>query len=252
MVIDKWTRTSTNNNLMMPLLGHKSKETFSELKKEYERLQNLNHKFKKYSKCSPPKRPNKEEYNLEINDFADIKDYIEKINSVLLSINELLSEKENYNRDPDKTNTLTNQEINSLTDKILLEYNLFLNNMKEIEKYKNNCLNELDMNYKLDECQIMAIEINKKSKKNKEEENSTDVQEHRERRNGNNYKFNRIIDRGHFNIFSGRREYNNSTLIIKNNLHYTIEEEGLSNGVKLCLFFMAVLLAIFICYKSLY
>ena len=49
MVIDKWTRTQDNRNLSLPLLGHKSKETFSELKKQYERLQNLNHKYKNRS-----------------------------------------------------------------------------------------------------------------------------------------------------------------------------------------------------------
>ena len=50
MVIDKWTRSTSNNNnsLIIPLLGHKTKETFIELKKSYEKLRALNHRFKKW------------------------------------------------------------------------------------------------------------------------------------------------------------------------------------------------------------
>ena len=253
MVIDKWTRTSNNNSLMIPLLGHKSKETFSELKKEYERFQNINHKFKSHSKGSPPKGSNTDEYNLEINDFTDIRDYIDKIRSILLSINELLSEKENYKDGPDKIDQLQNKEINSLTDKILLEYDLFLKNMKVIEKNNNNCLNDLEINSKFDECRKVVEEINKKLKKDKEEENTTEVQEQRRNINNNNNtnnNINRNIDRGRINILTHRREFNNSSLIVKNNFHYTIEEEGFSNGVKLCLFFMVVFLVIFVGYMS--
>ncbi len=252
MVIDKWTRTSNNNSLMIPLLGHKSKETFSELKKEYERLQNLNNKFKKHSKESPPNELNKEKYNIEINEVIDLKSYIEKIRSILLSMNELLSEKENYKDGPNKVDQIPNKEINSLADKILLEYDLFLINIKEIEKNQKNFLNDLDMNSKLDECQIMVKEIKQKFRKDKEEENSSEVQGQIERGNANNNNLNRNIDRGRINILTQRREYNNSTLIVKNNFHYTIEEEGLSNGVKLCLFFMIALLVIFLCYYLLY
>ena len=238
---------------MIPLLGHKSKETFSELKKEYERFQNINHKFKSHSKGSPPKGSNTDEYNLEINDFTDIRDYIDKIRSILLSINELLSEKENYKDGPDKIDQLQNKEINSLTDKILLEYDLFLKNMKVIEKNNNNCLNDLEINSKFDECRKVVEEINKKLKKDKEEENTTEVQEQRRNINNNNNtnnNINRNIDRGRINILTHRREFNNSSLIVKNNFHYTIEEEGFSNGVKLCLFFMVVFLVIFVGYMS--
>ena len=57
MVIDKWTRSTSNNNnsLIIPLLGHKSKETFMELKNSYEKLRALNHRFKKW-KQSPKQR----------------------------------------------------------------------------------------------------------------------------------------------------------------------------------------------------
>ena len=87
MVIDKWIRSSSNNNsLAIPLLGHKSKETFMELKNSYEKLKSLNHKYKKWKKHI---------YSNE-NEFKDIKEYFEKMNLILISINELISENYNY------------------------------------------------------------------------------------------------------------------------------------------------------------
>jgi len=242
MVIDKWTRTSNNNSLAIPLLGHKSKETFSELKKEYEKLKNLNHKFKKKSTPSSTGQNNRAN-DSEIIDAPNIKEYTDNISSILFSINELISENNNYERGKiDKEN----KEIDSILEQILLEYNLFMNNIKEIDE-NINTNNNFDINSNISECQMVAEQINKILQKDKNEENNIVIQEPR-RININNGNINRNIDRGHINLLTCRREYNNSVEIVKNNIQYTFEEDGLSNGVKLSLFFMIVLFVLFICY----
>ena len=244
MVIDKWTRTSNNNSLAIPLLGHKSKETFSELKKEYERLQNLNHRFKKKSNHSSLKGQNNRTNDSSIIDYSNIKEYVDNISSILFSINGLISENKNYeNEKIDEEN----KGIDLILDKILLEYNLFMNNIKEIEE-NINTNNNLDINLNISECQMIVEQIYKKLKKDKKtEENNIIIQEPIRNNNANN-NINRNIDRGHINLLTCKREYNNSLEVMKNNIQYTIEEEGLSNGIKLSLFFMIVLFVLFICY----
>jgi len=243
MVIDKWTRTSNNNSLAIPLLGHKSKETFSELKKQYERLKNLNHKFKKKSTHPTSTGQNNQANDSEIIDSPNIKEYVDNISSILFSINELISENNNYEEEKkDKEN----KEIDSILEQILLEYSLFKNNIKEIDE-NINTNNNLDINSNISECQMVAEQINKILQKDKNEENNIVIQEPR-RININNGNINRNIDRGHINLLTCRREYNNSVEIVKNNIQYTFEEDGLSNGVKLSLFFMIVLFVLFICY----
>ena len=257
MVIDKWTRTSSNNNLSIPLLGHKSKETFSELKKEYERLQNLNRKYKKnYSNSSSPNNP---QNNLNIIDFTDIKNYLDKINSIMLKVNELLAENKNYEKENSPNSKL--KDIKSITNDILLEYDIFLETIKQIKNNKNinldsNYTNEL--NTLVNESQIIVNEINKKYKNDKIDENNENIinvpqepqPQPQEQRRYNNNDLNRNIDRGHINIFTARREFNNATTIVKHNYQFTIEEERLSNGIKLCLFFMILLFVLFIFYIS--
>ena len=243
MVIDKWTRTSNNNSLAIPLLGHKSKETFSELKKEYERLKNLNHKFKKNSYHCSSKGQNNLANDPEIIDYTNIKVYVDNICSILFSINELISENNNYEKEQIYKE---DKEINSILEKILLEYDLFMNNIKEIEE-KINTNNNIDINSNISECQMIIEQINKKLKKDKIEENNVVIQEPR-RNNATNNNINRNIDRGHINLLTCRREYNNSVEVVKNNIQYTFEEDGLSNGIKLSLFFMVVLFVLFICY----
>ena len=243
MVIDKWTRTSNNNSLAIPLLGHKSKETFSELKKEYERLKNLNHKFKKNSSSSSSGGQNNRVNDSEIIDYTNTKEYVDNISFILFSINELISENNNYEKEQIEKE---NKEINSILEKILLEYDLFMNNIKEIDE-NINTTNNLDINSNISECQMIVEQINKKLKKEKIEENNIIIQEQRRNNNINN-NINRNIDRGHINLLTCRREYNNSVEIVKNNIQYTFEEDGLSNGIKLSLFFMVVLFVLFICY----
>ena len=243
MVIDKWTRTSNNNFLSIPLLGHKSKETFSELKKEYERLKNLNHKYKKNSNHSSSKGRFNRSNDSEIKDYTNTKEYVDNISSILFSINELISENNNYEKEQiDKES----KQINSILEKILLEYDLFMNNIKEIDENINTNSN-LDINSNISEYQIIIEQIDKKLQKDKIEENNVIIQEPR-RNNNINININRNIDRGHINLLTCRREYNNSVEIVKNNIQYTFEEEGLSNGIKLSLFFIVVLFILFICY----
>ena len=242
MVIDKWTRNSNNNNihLSIPLLGHKSKDMFLDLKKSYEYLQNLNHKFKKYSKNSPPKGLN----NLFTNPVVEnLENYIDKVNSILYSINELLSENNNYNNEYSENNL--SKEIFSITDKILSEYNIFLDNIKEIKNnIKDNQINIQFNSTSLEEIKKLAEIISKNLKKDVSTENIIIHEEIP----FNIDNFNRNLDRGQLNIFTNKREYNNSITFSKNDLHYSIEEEGLNNGVRLALFFMIILFLLFICY----
>ena len=233
MVIDKWTRTQDNRNLSLPLLGHKSKETFSELKKQYERLQNLNHKFKKRS----PKNINDAKDGTNSIDGLEINDYIDKINAIMLSINELITENDNFK--PDEANDPGSKDISSIIDKILLECNSSLNNLKETEDDKNK---DLDTESKLKEIKVVINKISEKFKKEESEESTINV--HEERRN----TFNRFIDQGHLNIITHRREYNDATTVIGNNFQYTIENEPINCQMKFNIFFVVVLLLLFICY----
>ena len=246
MVIDKWTRNSNNNNsLSIPLLGHKSKETFAELKKKYEYFKNLNHKFKKYSKNSPPRGLDNQLLNSEVIDYKSLETYIDKIHSILISINELLSENNNF-KDENSDDTLS-KEIYNITDKILSEYNTFVDNAKQIQNNikETEFNNTFDFQSLLKESKNIADKISKYNKKDKNAETVVIVPEER---NNDFHNFSSNIDRGQINIFTNRREYNNSVTISKNDLHYSIEEEGLNNGIKLSLFFMIILFVLFICY----
>ena len=199
MVIDKWTRSSNNNSLTIPLLGHKSKETFSELKKEYERLKNINHRLKKNLNHSSSKGLNNPVNDLEIIDYTNIKEYVDNINSIIFSINELISENNNYKYEKiDKEN----KDIVSILDNIILEYNLFMNNIKEIEE-NINANNNFDINTNISECQMIVEQINKKLKKD-EIENNIIIQEPGRITNTNNNSniIKRNIDRGHINLLT--------------------------------------------------
>lgn len=233
MVIDKWTRTQDNRNLSLPLLGHKSKETFSELKKHYERLQNLNHKFKKHS----PKNINDTKNSTNSIDGLEIKDYIDKINSIMLSINELITENDNFKSD--EANDPGSKDISSIIDKILSECKSSLNNIKETEDDKNK---DLDSESKLKEIKVVINKMNEKFKKEESEENTINI--HEERRN----TFNRFVDQGHLNIITHRREYNDATTVIGSNFQYTVENEPFNCQMKFNIFFVVVLLLLFICY----
>ncbi len=244
MVIDKWTRASNSNSLSIPLLGHKSKETFAELKKNYECLKSLNHKFQKHSSYSMKKDSQEQLIDSVQIDTSYIKSYIDKLNSILISINELIIENNYFEQD--NYDTLESKDINSLLEKILSEYNSFLINIKEIETNKKmNYISDLGINSPFYESQNIINKIAKNIKKDKFEDSTTtsiSVQEPAR------INFNTSIDRGHINLLTFRREYHNSLEIFKSNFHYSIEDEGLSNGIRFSLFFIIVFFVLFVCY----
>jgi len=243
MVIDKWTRTSNNNSLSIPLLGHKSKETFAELKKNYECLKSLNHKFQKHSSYSMNKDSQELPKNSDQIDTSQIKGYIDRLNSILISINELITENDYY--EPDNYDTLESKDINSLIEKILSEYNSFLIIIKEIETNKKmNYISDLGINSPFYESQIIINKLVKNIKKDKIEDRTISINVQEPPR----INFNTNIDRGHINLLTFRREYHNSFEIFKNNFHYSIEDEGLPNGIRFSLFFIIVFFVLFVCY----
>ena len=243
MVIDKWTRTSNSNSLSIPLLGHKSKETFAGLKKNYEYLKSLNHKFQKHSSYSMNKEAQDQPNNSVQIDTSQIKGYIDKLNSILISINELILENNYF--ELDNYDTSESKDINSLMEKILSEYNSFLINIKEIEaNTKMNYISDLGINSLFNESQIIINKIATNIKKENFEDNTTSLNVQEPTR----INFNTNIDRGHINLLTFRREYHNSLEIFKNNFHYSIEDEGLSNGIRFSLFFIIVFFVLFVCY----
>ena len=164
MVIDKWTRTSNSNSLSIPLLGHKSKETFEELKKNYKCLKSLNHKFQKHSSYSMNKDPQVQPNNSVQIDTSQIKGYIDRLNSILISINELIIENNYF--ELDNYDISESKDINSLMEKILSEYNSFLIIIKELETNKKmNYLSDLGINSPFYESQIIINKIAKNIKK---------------------------------------------------------------------------------------
>lgn len=243
MVIDKWTRTSNSNSLSIPLLGHKSKETFAELKKNYESLKSLNHKFQKHSNYTKKKDSQQQLKNSAQIDTSQIAGYIDRLNSILISINELITENNYFEQD--NYDTSESKDINILMEKILSEYNSFLIIIKEIETNKKmNYNSDLGANWPFYESQRIINNIAKNIKKDKIEDraNCIDVQE------PTRINFNANIDRGHINLLTFRREYHNSLEIFKNNFHYSIEDEGLSYGYRFSLFFIIVFFVLFLLY----
>ena len=232
MVIDKWTRSSSNNNsLAIPLLGHKSKETFIELKNSYEKLKSLNHKCKKWKKHI---------YSNE-NEFKDIKEYFEKMNLILISINELISE--NYNYVGNEKGSDINEK-NNIYKAIYLE----CDNAKDIinSLRKHNINYNFDINSCFNSCQNALNDINNALKKYKFIENNNTFEQ--ERSNQSLININPNIDRGQINIFTVRREYNNSRIIENNLVQFTIEDAPLSNLIRLILFCFGTCFILFICY----
>ena len=243
MVIDKWTRTSNSNSLSIPLLGHKSKETFAELKKNYESLKSLNHKFQKHSSYSMNKDPQVQPNNSVQIDTSQIKGYIDRLNSILISINELIIENNYF--ELDNYDISESKDINNLMEKILSEYNSFLITIKELETNKKmNYLSDLGINSPFYESQIIINKIAKNIKKDKKEDCTTSINVQEPAI----INFNTSIDRGHINLLTFRREYHNSLEIFKSNFHYSIEDEGLSYGIRFSLFFIIVFFVLFVCY----
>ena len=238
MVIDKWTRlsTSNNNSLNIPLLGHKSKETFSELKQGYERLKFLNHKMNKWRHPSIQKGQNL----LKINEMSDIKEYLEQINLTLISIEELISE--NYNFDQGEQNAYNANEKNNIFNDINFQCEIFKENIKHLNK---NIKSDIEINSSLTKSQNLINNIYDKFKKFQFIGISNSEQEQHIQ---NILNINPNIDRGQINIFSRRREFNNSITIEKNNYQFSVEEESLYNIIRLLLILFIFCFIFFIFY----
>ena len=240
MVIDKWTRSTTNknNSLVIPLLGHKSKETFIELKKSYERLRILNQRFKKWKQSPKQKGPNL----LNENEGLNLKEYMENVNLTLIEIDELISEKFNYEIDDEKD--FARNEKNNIYKGIDSEFEQFVENMKNLKKDKNINYN-FDINSYFSKCQNEINSINKKLGKDKIVESIIFGQE---QSNQSLININQNIDRGQIKLYSRKREYNNSIIIEKNNIQFSVEEESLSNLIQLILFCFGICFLLFVCY----
>jgi len=234
MVIDKSIFFQSNESLSIPLLDHKIKDSFLELKKEFQLLQKINNKFKK---CSL-KNKNITNKTLSSTDTMAIFDYIDKINSILFSIHEKIAENINSKL---YINDSSSKETKNLIEKILSESNIFINNIKEIEEKDMQLKSKLN----LKQIKIIVNKINEIFKKNENDGTIINIQEE------NRYNFNRYIDHGHLNIITHRREYNNSTTILGNNFQYSIENENLNYQTKINLFFIIALFLLFICYTFL-
>ena len=238
MVIDKWTRlsTSNNNSLNIPLLGHKTKETFSELKQGYERLKFLNHKVNKWRHPSIPKGQN----SPKINEISDIKEYLEQINLTLISIDELMSE--NYNFDQGEQKAYNANKKNNIFNGINFQCEIFKENIKHLNR---NIKGDNEINSSLVKSQNLIDNIYDKLRKFKFIRNNELEQE---RLNLNILNINPNIDRGQINIFSKKREFNNSITIEKDNYQFSVEEESLINIIRLQLFLFIFCFLFFIFY----
>lgn len=239
---------SNNNILSIPLISNKIKDIIFELKKQYEHIQSLNQNFKNYSNSSPSENFSfNHPDNLKSIKQKDIKDYIDKINETLASINEILDEKKNY--EIENIDLSSSKEIDSITSKILSEYNSFSINIKEIIKNKKefNLDFEFNINSSFYESQKIINKIKKKIKKDENEDNIINIQEQRINNN-----FNRNIDRGHINPFTHRREFNNSRTVVKSSFQYTIEDDALPFEIKFSIFFMLILFVLFVSFMCLF
>ena len=228
MVIDKWTKTANSNvSLSIPLLDHKSNESFIDIKNKYERLKQLNHYFKKNINRSISGAPNINPGN----NILDIKNYLEQINLILISLDELISEKLNFG-----------SENKSLYDDIDLEFEIFIENMTQFGRKNKNIY--FDINSYLNKSQTLINKIYKKMNKNKVIENIIfQNDENRIRAN-----INPNIDRGHINILTKKREFHNSITFEGRNVQYTVEQDSFSNIIKIILFFLVICFIMFICY----
>lgn len=240
MVIDKWTRISSNNNnsLIIPLLGHKSKETFAELKQGYERLKFLNHNIKKWR--HPPIRNSQSSSKGDENN--DIKGYIEQANLTLISLNELMEE--NYNFYQSEKTDFNANDKNNIFNRIKSQCDIFSWNIRKLNVDKNNKDNG-EINLDLAKSQNLINNIYDKLKKYKCIGNIINEQEQHYQ---NILNINPNIDRGHINIFTGKKEFNNSFTIEKNNIHFSIEQEPLVNIIRILLFLFVFCFILFIFY----
>ena len=231
MVIDK-----TNPNLISPLLGNNNKETFYQLKKEYENLLQISNQLNN----NINRKKNKEDSI----DIDYIKNNIKQILINLANINEILNEYFNFD---ENSKISYYQETKDIINKIIIEQKIIISNIKEnnIHINYNELVDNLNkiLNYEsefnttttdsdkseIDNYTNNIIEVN-------EENNNNNITSHERRR--------KIFVPVYFN---------NVRVIRKNNFEYSVEESSLwSSGGKILIFCIVVLLNIFLFNKLIY
>ena len=225
MVIDK-----TNPNLISPLLGNRNKETFYQLKSEYEKLIQISRELNN----NINKKKNKEDSI----DIDYIKNNINKIKINLEAINENINEYFNFYED----NKISNyQETKDIINKIILEQKNLISIIKE-NKINIDC-NELVENF----YKTLNYESEIKTISTKSDNSETDI----------TTASNNIIEVNEENnnatIHNSRNKifipkfFNNARVIRQNNFEYSIEEPCLLNDYpKLFFLCFIVLWIIFI------
>ena len=164
------------------------------------------------------------------------------MNLTLISINELLDE--NYNFDQGVKTEFNANEKNNIFNRIKSQCDIFFWIIKNLNVDKSN---KDDGEIKLDlaKSQTLINNIYDKFKKYKFIGNITIEQEQHYQ---NILNINPNIDRGHINIFTGKKEFNNSITIEKNNIRYSVEEEPLVNTIRLLIFLFMFCFLSFIFY----
>ena len=200
MVIDK-----TNPNLISPLLGNRNKETFYQLKSEYEKLiqisRELNNKINK--------KKNKEDSI----DIDYIKNNINKIKINLEAINENINEYFNFYED----NKISNyQETKDIINKIILEQKNLISIIKE-NKINIDC-NELVENF----YKTLNYESEIKTISTKSDNSETDITTASNNIIEVNEENNNATIHNSRNKIFIPRFFNNARVIRQNNFEYSI------------------------------
>ena len=222
MVIDK-----TNPNLISPLLGNKNKETFYQLKAEYENLLQISNQLN--NKISRKKH---KEDSIDI-DY--IKNNVNKIIVSLTAIDEILNEYFNFY----ENNKVSNQqETKDIINKIIAEQRIIIYNIKKsnininydqlIENF-NKILNyESEINTITTESDKSSDTLNNIIEVNEETNNNITNNDSRRRT---------VIP----------KYFNNARIIRNNNLEYSLEEPSLfNNSGKVLLISLIVLLNLYL------
>lgn len=242
MVIDKLNQ---RQNLMAPLLGSKGKETFYQLKQEYEHFLLHAKKVKNYLNLNPFSNAGSiNTYNINVGiGLSFIKEDIIQISLSLLALEKLIDEYFNFSVEE---KDLKLKEIKSIWKNIDSEYNVLI---EDINKYnENNNQNDLieeEIKSSLIINESIIKKINEKFNKveKKEEEVSKEKKEIKETKDTNN-RYQR--PRRNWDNRNNFRNFGNSITVHGEKYTYTIEEDNIMNThnklILMTLFLMLVVI----------